>query len=96
MAFYVYILRCSDGKFYTGHTENLEVRVSQHQSGVFKGYTYKRRPLTLVWSENFPTRLEALEAEKQIKGWSKAKKQALIDGDWELLSLLSKGRTDRR
>ncbi|MEW4467644.1 GIY-YIG nuclease family protein [Parasphingorhabdus sp. JC815] len=96
MAFYTYILQCSDDSFYTGYTDNLEQRITQHQSGYYTGYTYKRRPLTLVWSDNFPTRNEALEAEKQIKGWSKAKKRALINGDWELLSHLAKNRTDRR
>src|SRR5690606_22560314 len=96
MAFFTYILKCSDDSFYIGHTENLEQRIAQHQSGYFTGYTYKRRPVTLVWSESFQTRIEALEAEKQIKGWSKAKKQALINGDWELLSQLARNRSDRR
>ncbi|MEH6827999.1 GIY-YIG nuclease family protein [Parasphingorhabdus sp.] len=96
MAFYTYILKCSDASFYTGHTDNLEQRFAQHQSGYFTGYTYKRRPVELVWSENFSTRYEALEAEKRIKGWTRAKKQALIDGDWELLSLLSRNCSHRR
>ncbi|WP_417622750.1 GIY-YIG nuclease family protein [Parasphingorhabdus sp.] len=96
MAFYVYILKCSDSSFYTGHTDNLEQRFAQHQSGFFTGYTYKRRPVELVWSEYFSTRYEALEAEKRIKGWTRAKKQALIDGDWELLSELSRNRAHRR
>ncbi len=96
MAFYTYILKCSDASFYTGHTDNLEQRFAQHQSGFFTGYTYKRRPVELVWSENFPTRREALEAEKRIKGWTRAKKRALIEGDWGLLSELARNRADRR
>ncbi|WP_417610820.1 GIY-YIG nuclease family protein [Parasphingorhabdus sp.] len=96
MAFFTYILKCSDGSFYTGHTDNLEQRLAQHQSGFFTGYTYKKRPVELVWSENFPTRYEALEAEKRIKGWTRAKKQALIDGDWGLLSELARNYGDRR
>ncbi len=93
MAFYTYILKCADGSFYTGHTDNLEQRIAQHKSGYYTGYTYKRRPVNLVWSESVPTRLQAQEAEKQIKGWSRAKKQALIDGNWALLSNLSKNRS---
>jgi len=96
MAFFTYILKCSDASFYTGHTDNLEQRLAQHQSGYFTGYTFKRRPVELAWSENFPTRYEALEAEKRIKGWTRAKKQALIDGEWDLLSELARNRTDRR
>jgi putative endonuclease len=96
MAFYTYILKCSDASFYTGHTDHLEQRCAQHQSGFFTGYTYKRRPVALVWSEYFSTRHEALEAEKRIKGWTRAKKQALIDGEWGLLSELARSRTDRR
>ena len=96
MAFSTYILKCSDASFYTGHTDNLEKRFAQHQSGFFTGYTYKRRPVELVWSDKFSTRYEALEAEKRIKGWTRAKKQALIDGDWDLLSELARNRADRR
>jgi len=96
MAFYTYILKCADGKYYTGHTDNLEQRFAQHQSGYIRGYTYKRRPVELIWSENFPARIDALEVEKQIKGWSRAKKEALIDGDWELISLLSRNYSENR
>ena len=63
MAFWVYMLECDDKSYYVGHTENLEGRVAQHQSGEIRGYTQNRRPVRLVFSENFPTRLEALEAE---------------------------------
>ena len=84
------MLRCADDSFYVGHTDDLDRRISQHQSGYFTGYTFKRRPIELVWSEDFQTRLDALSAEKQIKGWRREKKQALMNGDWELMSQLSR------
>ena len=90
MQFWSYMLRCSDGQYYVGQTDDLERRIAQHQSGHFTGFTYKRRPVELVWSECFQTRAEALEVERQIKGWRRDKKQALINGDWELLSTLSR------
>jgi tRNA/rRNA methyltransferase len=85
MAFYAYILRCADGSYYTGHTDDLEKRVAQHQSGQVKGYTYDRRPVELLWSESFETRAEALSCEQQIKGWSRNKKEALAAEDWDKL-----------
>ena len=85
MAFYVYILRCADGFYYTGHTDNPEARLTAHQNGTIRGYTFSRRPVTLVFTEQFATRQEAFERERQIKGWSRAKKEALIKGDWEKL-----------
>ncbi len=90
------MFKCSDDNFYTGHTDNLEQRYAQHRSGFFTGYTYKRRPVELVWSEDFPSRYEAMEAEKRIKGWTRSKKQALIDGDWDLLCELARNRSNRR
>jgi putative endonuclease len=83
MAFYTYILHCADGKYYTGHTDDLEKRIGQHQSGLMKGFTSSRLPVTLMWVQDFPTRYEALDAELKIKGWSQAKKEALIRGDWD-------------
>ena len=94
MEFYAYLLRCNDGSYYTGHTDDLDVRVAQHQTGALGGYTAPRRPVTLVWSEYFPTRDEAFAAERRIKGWSRAKKEALIAGDWERLKRLAKNRQD--
>ena len=91
MPYWVYILRCSDDSYYTGHTDDLENRIAQHQDGSIEGYTHPRRPVELVWSAEFPTRLEALERERQIKGWRRAKKEALIQGDWERLQDLSRG-----
>jgi len=92
MPFWLYILRCKDGSYYTGHTDDLEKRIAQHRHGEIPGYTHEHRPVELVFSENFPTRLEALERERQVKGWSRAKKEALIRGDWGSLSDLSKNR----
>ena len=84
MDYYVYILLCSDNSCYTGHTDNLEARMVAHHLGTIKGYTSSRRPIALVFSEQFSSRQEAFERERQIKGWSRAKKKALIDGDWGL------------
>ena len=82
MSFFAYILRCSDGSYYAGHTDNLERRIAQHDAGEIEGYTQARRPVTLMWSQDFPSRAEALEAELRIKGWTRRKKEALIRGDW--------------
>ena len=90
MSFFAYILRCADGSHYVGHTDDLEARIGAHQSGSIPGYTQKRRPLQLVWSQDFHSREDALAAERQIKGWSRAKKEALIRGDWEAVQLLSR------
>ncbi|QBM77797.1 GIY-YIG nuclease family protein [Sphingomonas sp. AAP5] len=89
------MLRCADGRYYIGHTDNLEYRIGQHQSGLTGGFTHTRRPVTLVWCQDFPSRLEALEAERRVKGWTRAKKEALIAGDWARLSLLARNRQDR-
>lgn len=83
MSFWTYILRLSNGIYYTGHTDDLERRIAEHRSGAIKGYTHDNRPLELMWSGEFPTRADALEAELRIKNWSRAKKEALIAGDWE-------------
>jgi len=85
MNFWVYILRCADGSYYTGHTDNLEQRIGQHNTGAIEGYTHDRRPVTLAWSQDCPSRIEALEAERQIKGWTRAKKEALMRSDWQAL-----------
>jgi predicted GIY-YIG superfamily endonuclease len=92
MGFWTYMLHCADRTFYVGHTDDLDVRIATHISGELKGYTSKRLPVTLVWSDEFPSRYEALSAERRIKGWSRAKKLALIRGDWALISQLAKSR----
>mgnify|MGYP002778180442 FL=1 len=90
--FHCYMLRCADGSYYVGHTDDIDQRIGQHQSGWFKGYTFKRRPIELVWNDQFQTRDDAKAAEHRIKGWSRAKKEALIAGDWDQISLLAKSR----
>ena len=91
MAFYVYIVKCSNGKFYTGNTSNLNLRISQHITGSDpKSYTYKLRPIKLVWAQEFPTRYDALSAEKQIKGWSHSKKLALTENDFKKIHRIVK------
>jgi tRNA/rRNA methyltransferase len=92
MSFYAYMLRCSDSSYYVGHTDDLEARIGAHQSGLIPGYTQKRRPVQLVWSQDFPERDQAFAAERQIKGWSRAKKEALISGDWDLIHMLAPRR----
>ncbi len=90
MPFWTYMLHCRGGAYYTGHTDNLDLRIAQHQSGDIEGWTSDRLPVELVWSDEFGSRIEALEAERRIKGWSRAKKQALIRGDWDEISRLAK------
>ena len=89
MSFWVYILQCIDNSYYTGHTENLEKRILEHTAGEVKGYTSSRLPVKLVFSEEFPTRYEALAAERQIKGWSRKKKEAMMRDDWDEVSRLA-------
>jgi predicted GIY-YIG superfamily endonuclease len=92
MSFWTYLLRCNDGSLYVGHTDNIERRIGEHQQGLILGYTARRRPVTLLWSQDFPTREEALTAELQIKRWSRAKKEALTRGEWTALQSLAKKR----
>lgn len=77
----VYILKCSDGTYYTGYTSNLDFRLEKHNSGHGAKYTRGRRPVTIAYSESFPSRSEAAQREIQIKRWPRSKKQALINGD---------------
>lgn len=87
----VYILRCSDNSYYTGVTRDVDKRVWEHNQGFIpNAYTHTRRPLKLVFSEGFENVYDAISAEKQIKGWRRAKKEALISRQFELLSELSK------
>jgi putative endonuclease len=91
---YLYILQCADGSYYVGTTRNeLEIRVAEHNSGAFGGYTAKRRPVTLVFSERFDHVTDAIAAERQVKGWSRAKKQALIARDLNRLPALARRKT---
>jgi putative endonuclease len=90
MSFWVYILRCADDSYYTGHTDNLEKRIGEHQAGLCGGYTASRLPVAVVFSQDFITREEALSAEQQIKGWSRKKKEAMMRGDWSEVSRLAR------
>ena len=90
MSFYTYMLKCADGSYYVGHTDDLDARVEAHQSGAFTGYTRRRRPVHLVWHQDFADRDQAFAAERQIKGWRRTKKEALIRGDWDGVQLLSR------
>jgi len=87
---FVYILQCADGSYYTGVTSNPEARIYEHQHGLLRGYTYYRRPVRLVYLSEEMDILSAIENEKRIKGWRRAKKEALIAGDFDLLVKLSK------
>jgi putative endonuclease len=92
----MYLLRCSDGSYYTGTARlGLEQRVAEHNAGTYDGYTAQRRPVTLVYSEWFDQITDAIAAERQVKGWSRAKKEALIRGDLDQLRELSKRRTSK-
>jgi putative endonuclease len=94
MGSYVYIVLCQDGSFYTGSTRgSLEDRVNQHNAGSFGGYTATRRPVRLVYSEYFDRIMDAVSGERQIKGWSRAKKEALLRGDFDALKILSRRRS---
>src|SRR5438093_9080162 len=95
MSFWVYIVRCADASYYTGHTDALETRISAHEMGEIPGFTRTRRPVRLVFADELPTREEAIQRERQIKGWSRAKNEALIAGNWERirgLTLASSGK----
>jgi putative endonuclease len=90
---YLYILRCADGSYYVGSTRaSLELRVAQHNDGTFGGYTSTRRPVVLVFSQEFDRITDMIAAERQLKRWTRAKKEALIRGDFETLRLLARGR----
>ncbi len=93
MTFHVYMLLCADGSFYTGHTDDLEARLMAHELGTFRGYTHAKRPIRPVFSQEFTTREEALRAERQIKGWSRAKKRALSEQDWDVLRELARSKS---
>jgi putative endonuclease len=88
---HVYMLRCSDGRYYVGSARlGLDRRLAEHNNGTYGGYTSKRLPVVLVWADHFPDITDAIAVERQVKGWSRSKKEALIRGDYELLRLLAK------
>ncbi len=92
---FTYILRCADGSYYVGSTSDLERRFAQHQAGEGAAYTRRRRPVELVFAREFDRVDEAFRLEKQVQGWSRAKREALIEGRFNDLPSLSRNRQDR-
>jgi len=92
--FWIYMLKCIDGSYYVGHSDSLEARIAQHHAGAIQScYTFSRRPVQLVYSQEFATREEAIAMERRIKGWNRAKKTALINNDWDEISRLVRSRS---
>ena len=84
------MLRCADGSYYVGSTrKSLEARLAEHNAGLPKSYTVSRRPVVLVWSQEFENVTDAISVERQIKGWNRAKKEALIRSDFEAIRRLA-------
>ena len=96
MSFWAYMLHCNAGRLYVGHTDDLERRIWQHETGALPGFSRNFLPVKLVWCQEFMTRDEAKAAENRIKGWSRTKKLALIRGDWEEIRRLAKSKTGLR
>ena len=97
MDVWVYMVRCADGRYYIGshRGHSHQTRVNEHNAGLNrKAFTYSRRPVNLVWYERFVHITDAIAVERQLKGWSRAKKDALIAGDWEQVQALSKNYTE--
>jgi putative endonuclease len=91
MDIHVYMLRCADGSYYVGLTRaGIAKRLAEHNDGVFDGYTSRRRPVTLVWSQDFLVLTQAIACERRLKGWRREKKEAVIRGDYEALRSLSR------
>jgi putative endonuclease len=91
---YLYILRCNDGSYYVGTTrKSLEERLGEHNAGLHRGYTAMRRPVAMVFAQHFETITDAVAAERQVKGWSRAKKEAMINGEWKRLPELAQRRS---
>jgi len=93
---YMYILKCSNGEYYTGSTTDLDRRMQQHQNGEGSNFSWKHLPVQLIYSEEFSSIGEAFKREEQIHKWSRAKKDALIKGDIEKLKALSKNHTENK
>jgi putative endonuclease len=91
---WVYILKCSDGSYYTGCTTNLEQRIQEHNFKKYDNYTSTRLPVELVYSQQFSNINEAIAAERRIKGWNRSKKEALIKGDFDLLHNLAECKNE--
>ena len=95
MGVHVYMLRCSDGSYYIGCANDLQRRIGEHETGHYKGYTASRLPVHLEWSGHFECATDAIAVERQLKGWSRAKKEALMRGEWTTVALLAKRRGGR-
>jgi putative endonuclease len=93
MGAFVYLLRCSDNSFYVGSATGDDI--AEHNAGAHGGYTSTRRPVQLVWSEHFERITDAIAMERRLKGWSRAKKEALIKNDWQTIEQLAKRRAGR-
>lgn len=93
----MYMLLCRDGSYYVSSAtgEDLTPRIAQHQSGTYPGYTQTRLPVKLVWSEYFLQITDAIATERKVKGWSRAKKEALVNNDWNSIVSLSKRRAGK-
>jgi len=98
MPAFVYMLQCADGSYYVGSArgDSLDRRLSEHRDGTYGGYTSARRPVTLVWAEECARIEDAIAYERQLKGWSRAKKDALIRGDWDRVAQAAKRPGARR
>jgi putative endonuclease len=91
MDIWVYMLRCADGSYYVGLTrEGLDKRIAEHREGRFQGYTHGRRPVELVWAQDFQWLTDAIACERRLKGWRREKKEALVRGDYGALPYLAK------
>ncbi len=97
MGAFVYMLRCADKSFYVGSAtgDDLTKRIAEHQQGTYPGYTESRRPVALVWSEYFDRITDAVAAERKLKGWSRAKKKALVAGDWTSVHFFAQRRAGK-
>lgn len=93
LSVWVYILKCADNRYYVGsyRGENLDTRIAEHNAGLYPdAWTYRRRPVSLLWADCFPDAVQAIDFERRLKGWSRKKKEALIEGRYEDLPALSR------
>jgi len=95
MQFWVYMLRCTDGSYYPGHTDDLQKRLWEHEQGLAADWTRRRRPVELVWCAAGTSRDEVFTFERRVKNWSRAKKQALIAGDWKQVGFFARPPHER-
>ena len=94
--FFLYILKCNDGSYYTGHTDTIEKRITDHMIGSTPCYTSIRLPVELVFMQSFSSRAEAIDMEQKIKKWSRKKKEALIEKNWKKVSAFAKKKFEKK